>query len=67
MHASVGLLLELGILLIALSVLGTLARRLSLSSVPLWYCNGSSQSWWSVTAAAVVAGACLVLPAPPPV
>lgn len=40
MHASVGLLLELGILLIALSVLGTLARRLSLSPVPLYLVIG---------------------------
>ncbi|MGH4012084.1 MAG: cation:proton antiporter [Pseudonocardiaceae bacterium] len=40
MHASVDLLLELGILLIALSVLGTLARRLSLSPVPLYLIAG---------------------------
>jgi CPA2 family monovalent cation:H+ antiporter-2 len=40
MHSSVGLLLELGVLLVVLSVVGTLARRLSLSPVPLYLLAG---------------------------
>ena len=40
MHASVALLLELGVLLIVLSALGTFARRLSLSPVPLYLLAG---------------------------
>lgn len=40
MHASVALLLELGILLLLLSALGTVARRLSLTPVPLYLLAG---------------------------
>lgn len=40
MHASVALLLELGVLLIVLSALGAFARRLSLSPVPLYLLAG---------------------------
>lgn len=40
MHTSVALLLELGIILAALSVLGALARRLALSPVPLYLLAG---------------------------
>ncbi|WP_433296099.1 cation:proton antiporter [Pseudonocardia sp. CA-142604] len=40
MSPSVALLLELGILLIVLSVLGTIARRLSLTPVPLYLLAG---------------------------
>jgi hypothetical protein len=40
MHASIALLLELGILLLLLSVLGTVARRLSLTPIPLYLLAG---------------------------
>lgn len=40
MSSPVALLLELGVLLIVLSVLGTIARRLSLSPVPLYLLAG---------------------------
>lgn len=40
MHISVALLLELGIILAALSVLGALARRVALSPVPLYLLAG---------------------------
>jgi CPA2 family monovalent cation:H+ antiporter-2 len=40
MHTSVALLLELGIILTVLSILGTWARRLSLSPVPLYLIAG---------------------------
>ncbi|MFR9673754.1 cation:proton antiporter [Streptomyces sp. TR06-5] len=40
MHTSVALLLELGIILAALSVLGSLARRFALSPVPLYLLAG---------------------------
>lgn len=40
MHTSVALLLELGTILVALSVLGALARRFALSPVPLYLLTG---------------------------
>ncbi|WP_440097752.1 cation:proton antiporter [Streptosporangium sp. H16] len=40
MHVSVVLLLELGLILVALSVLGAMARRLTLSPVPLYLLTG---------------------------
>ncbi len=40
MHTSAALLLELGLILAVLSVLGTLARRLTLSPVPLYLLAG---------------------------
>ncbi|MFF7181080.1 cation:proton antiporter [Streptomyces sp. NPDC008121] len=40
MHTSVALLLELGVILAALSLLGTLARRLTLSPIPLYLLAG---------------------------
>lgn len=40
MRVSVALLLELGIILTALSLLGTLARRFALSPVPLYLLPG---------------------------
>src|SRR5215207_10043289 len=40
MHTSVALLLELGVILTVISVLGTWARRLSLSPVPLYLLAG---------------------------
>lgn len=40
MHTSLALLLELGIILLALSMLGALARRLSLSPIPLYLLAG---------------------------
>ncbi|MFG3439788.1 cation:proton antiporter [Nonomuraea sp. NPDC047897] len=40
MHVSVALLLELGLILAVLSVLGTLARRLTLSPIPLYLLVG---------------------------
>ncbi|MDA0636407.1 cation:proton antiporter [Nonomuraea sp. MCN248] len=40
MHVSLALLLELGLVLIALSVLGTLARRATLSPIPLYLLAG---------------------------
>lgn len=42
MHTSVTLLLELGVILAALSVLGTLARRFALSPIPLYLLVGLS-------------------------
>jgi CPA2 family monovalent cation:H+ antiporter-2 len=39
-HTPVALLLELGVILAALSVLGTLARRLTLSPIPLYLLTG---------------------------
>ena len=40
MHTSVALLLELGLILTALSVLGALARRFALTPVPLYLLTG---------------------------
>ncbi|MGY6651399.1 cation:proton antiporter [Amycolatopsis sp. TRM77291] len=40
MHTSLALLLELGIILLVLSVLGAFARRLSLSPIPLYLLTG---------------------------
>jgi CPA2 family monovalent cation:H+ antiporter-2 len=40
MHASIALLLELGFMLFLLSVLGTIARRLSLTPIPLYLLAG---------------------------
>ncbi|PJJ53537.1 CPA2 family monovalent cation:H+ antiporter-2 [Mumia flava] len=40
MHVSVGFLLELGVVLVVLSVLGALARRFALSPVPLYLLAG---------------------------
>ncbi|GGK92155.1 potassium transporter [Planomonospora parontospora subsp. parontospora] len=40
MHVSAALLLELGLILVALSVLGAMARRLTLSPVPLYLLTG---------------------------
>ncbi|MBC6463865.1 cation:proton antiporter, partial [Actinomadura sp. HBU206391] len=42
MHTSAVLLLELGIILAALSVLGTLARRFALPPIPLYLLTGLS-------------------------
>ncbi|GAA2899930.1 cation:proton antiporter [Streptosporangium fragile] len=42
MHTSVALLLELGVILAVLSVLGTLARRFALSPIPLYLLAGLS-------------------------
>lgn len=40
MHVSVALLLELGLILVALTLLGTLARRFGLSPIPLYLIAG---------------------------
>ena len=40
MHGSVALLLEIGLLLVVLTILGALARRLSLSPIPLYLLAG---------------------------
>ncbi|MEQ4724293.1 cation:proton antiporter [Nonomuraea sp. B19D2] len=40
MHVSIALLLELGLILIVLSALGTLARRVTLSPIPLYLLAG---------------------------
>lgn len=40
MHASVALLLELGLILVLLSVLGSLARRIGIPSIPLYLMAG---------------------------
>ena len=40
MHTSVALLLELGLILTVLSVLGALARRFALTPVPLYLLTG---------------------------
>lgn len=40
MHDSVALLLELGAILVALTVLGTAARRYNLSPIPLYLLAG---------------------------
>ena len=40
MHDSVALLLEIGLLLVVLTILGGLARRMSLSPIPLYLLAG---------------------------
>ena len=44
MDTSVALLLELGVILVLLSLLGALARRLTLSPVPLYLLDGLSSA-----------------------
>lgn len=49
MHTSAALLLELGIVLACLGILGTLARRISLSPVPLYLLTGVALSEGGIT------------------
>lgn len=42
MHGSVALLIQIGLLLVVLTVLGALARKVSLSPIPLYLLAGLS-------------------------